>query len=374
MKVLLLYASFGGGHLKAAESLKEYFEEYHSDYELMFLDAMKYTSPEINNIILKSYVQLAKNMPKAWEKIYNLSDQYSGLTDFTTLLNKIVSGKFKQLVLDFNPDIIICTHPFAVDMLHTLKKKNTLNAKVGLVLTDYAPHAMWLTQPNTVDAFFVAHEGMIDLMEIEKINTEKVFATGIPVLKAFHTEYNRTDLLQKFNLEDKFTLLFIPGGEYGMSKNSAVFKDIIRIPNIQIIAVTGKNEKLKNKFKKIANNSNKNIKILGYTNEIAQLLYISNIIISKTGGLTTTESIVSHTPMVVLSPLPGQEEHNSNYILNNGLGYRLFENCNKLVTLKNIINNTERIKQIIHMCELLAKPNASKDICEKMIELCKKEF
>lgn len=372
MKVLLLYASFGGGHFKAAESLKEYFEDYHPDYELMFLDAMKYTSPEINKIILKFYVQLAKNMPKAWGKIYNLSDQYSSLTDFTTLLNKIVAGKFKQLVLDFNPDIIICTHPFAVDMLYTLKKKNTLNAKIGLVLTDYAPHAMWLTQPNTVDAFFVAHEGMIDLMEIEKIDTQKVYSTGIPVLKAFHTKYNRNELLQEFDLQDKFTLLFIPGGEYGMSKNSAVFKDILRIPDIQIIAVTGKNEKLKKKFEKLAGVSSKNIKVLGYTNDIPKLLNISDLIISKTGGLTTTESIVSHTPLVVLSPLPGQEEHNSNYVINNGLGYRLFENCNKLVTLKNIINNKKRIEQINEMCELLAKPNASRDICEKMIDLCEK--
>ena len=373
MKILILYASFGGGHLKAAEALREYYRETYPEYEVMFIDALKYTSPELNKVFLTSYVQLAKNMPKAWEKIYKLSDQYTSLTDVTSVLSKAVAKRFISMVLDFDPDVILCTHPFAIDMLNILKRKNTLTAKIGLTLTDYASHSLWLTQSDTVDAYFVAHELMIDQLEEEEIERDRVFATGIPVLKKFTLNYTKQTLLQELELEDKFTILFFPGGEYGLSKNSEVFKNLLRIQDIQIIAVTGKNAKLKKTFEKMAIHSSKSIKVLGYTDKIPELLAVSDMVITKPGGLTTTESIVSNTPIIIISPVPGQEEHNSNYVLNNGLGFRLFDNCDVLLTLKSIFANKERINQVLHMQKLLRKPNAAKDICEKMLELAKQE-
>ncbi len=369
MKIIILYASFGGGHLKAAESLREYYRNTYPDYEVMFIDALKYTNPELNNLLTKMYVQIAKNIPKAWGKIYDIVDATS-VTDFTAMLTKTVAKNFNKLVLDFDPDIILCTHPFAVDMLSILRKKDKLDAKIGLVLTDYASHALWLTQPDTVDAFFVAHDVMIDELSYQHIKRSKVFATGIPVLSKFTKPLNKCEIFKELDFnENTFTVLFFPGGEYGLAKNNDIFKSLLRIKNIQIIAVTGRNEKLKKSFEKLASRSKKKVQILGYTDKIPDLLNISDIVITKTGGLTTTECIISHTPIVVCSPLPGQEEHNSNYVLNNGLGFRIFDNSNKLLTLKSIIKNKDRIEQIKQMGQLLAKPNAARDICEKMIEL-----
>lgn len=369
MKVVILYASFGGGHLKAAEALREYYRSTYPDYEVMFIDALKYTNPELNALLTKTYVRLAKNMPKAWGKIYDIADQPS-VTDFTVILTKAVAKKFNNLILDFNPDIILCTHPFAVDMLSILKKKDKLNAKIGLILTDYASHSLWLSQPETVDAFFVAHDVMISELNLQGIEKKQIFATGIPVLNKFTNQLDNNSILKDFNLDENiFTVLFFPGGEYGLAKNNNIFKALLRISNIQIVTVTGRNEKLKKSFEKLASHSSKKIRIFGYTDKIPELLSISDIAITKPGGLTTTECIVTNTPIVISSPLPGQEEHNSNYILNNGLGFRIFENSNKLLTIRSIINNKERLKQIKQMGKLLAKPYAAKNICEKMIEL-----
>ena len=373
MKVLILYSSYGGGHVKAAEALKEYYENEHPDYELLFVDAVKYTSPELNTMFLKSYVQLSKNLPKAWGKLYNLADKHSSITDLSTFVNKAVSKKFLHLVTDFNPDIILCTHSFSVDMLASLKRKNAIKAKLGMVITDYFGHAIWVTQPDIVDAFFVAQDIMINQLESYNISSDNVYVTGIPTLKAFSQEYNKNEILKEFGLEnDTFTILFFPGGEYGLSKNTSIFKDILRLHNVQVITVAGKNEKLKHNLETFAQHSSKKVVVLGYTNKIAEILSISDIVISKPGGLTTTECIVSATPIVITSPLPGQEEHNSNYILNNGLGYRLFDNTDKLLTLKSIIENKERLKQVKEMQKILAKPYAAKDICETMIKLAKK--
>ena len=337
MKILILYSSYGGGHVKAAEALKEYYANEHPDYELQFVDAVKYTSPELNTMFLKSYVQLSKNLPKAWGKLYNLADKHSTITDLSTLVNKAVSKKFLHLVTDFNPDIILCTHSFSVDMLANLKRKNMIKAKLGMVITDYFGHAIWVTQPDIVDAFFVAQDIMVNQLENYDIDANKVYVTGIPTMKAFSQQHNTSEILEEFGLKDNmFTILFFPGGEYGLSKNTAIFKDILRLNDVQIITVAGKNEKLKHNLEKLSEHSSKNVVVLGYTNKIPQILSIADIVISKPGGLTTTESIVSTTPIVITSPLPGQEEHNSNYILNNGLGYRLFDNTDKLLTLSTI--------------------------------------
>lgn len=369
MKIVILYASFGGGHLKAAEALREYYRTTYPNYEVMFIDALKYTNPELNTLLTKTYVQIAKNIPKAWGKIYDIADQAT-VTDFTAVLTKTVAKKFNNLILDFNPDIILCTHPFAVDMLSILKKKDKLDAKIGLVLTDYASHQLWLSQPETVDAFFVAHDVMVSELNLQGIDKKHVFATGIPVLNKFTTALDNTQILNDFGFDkDIFTVLFFPGGEYGLAKNNNIFKALLRISNIQIVTVTGRNEKLKKSFEKLASHSRKKIQILGYTDKIPELLSISDIAITKPGGLTTSECIVTNTPIVVCSPLPGQEEHNSNYILNNGLGFRIFENSNKLLTIRSIINNKERLKQVKEIGKVLAKPNAAKDICEKMIEI-----
>lgn len=370
MKVLILYSSYGGGHVKAAEALKEYYEQNHPDYELQFVDAVKYTSPELNAMFLKSYVQLSKNMPKAWGKIYDLADKHQSITDLSTLVNKAVAKKFISLVTEFNPDIILCTHSFSVDMLSSLKRKGIIKSKLGMVITDYFGHAIWVTQPDIVDAFFVAQDIMVNQLESYDIQSSKVFVTGIPTMKAFSLEHNKEEILKEFGLDDNvFTILFFPGGEYGLSKNTEIFKDILRLNNVQIITVAGKNEKLKENLEKLASHSSKKVAVLGYTNKIPEILSISDIVISKPGGLTTTESIVTGTPLVITSPLPGQEEHNSNYVLNNGLGYRLFDNTDKLLTLKSIIENKERLKQVKDMQKLLAKPDAAKDICETMITL-----
>ena len=372
MKVLILYASYGGGHQKAAEALKEYYEKYHPDYELMYLDAMKYTSPDLNDFILKFYVQLSTNTPKAWGRLYDLSDQYTSLTDFTTLLSKAVARKFLKLVADFNPDIVICTHPFAIDMLGMLKKRKKINPKIGLILTDYAPHQIWISNPNIIDAYFVATDIMEEELRKASIDEDKIFVTGIPTLEAFHQKHNREKILEEFDLNDNtFTILFFPGGEYGLAKNSSTFEDILRLPNVQVITIAGKNEKLKKSFEKIAKNYSKKVVVLGYTNKVPDILDLADLVITKPGGLTTTESIVSITPIVITAPIPGQEEHNSNYILNNGLGFRLFNNVDKFLTLKHIISNKKRLEQVKEMQKLLAKPHAAKDICEIMVNLKK---
>ena len=370
MKVLILYSSYGGGHVKAAEALKEYNENEHPDYDLEFIDAVKYTSPELNTMFLKSYVQLSKNLPKAWGKLYNLADRHASITELSTLVNKAVSKKFLNMLTDFDPDIILCTHSFSVDMLANLKRKNMIKAKLGMVITDYFGHAIWVTQPDVVDAFFVAQDIMVNQLESYDISKEKVYVTGIPSMKAFNIEHNKEEIRKEFNLDPSiFTILFFPGGEYGLAKNTEIFKEMLRLDNVQIITVAGKNEKLKANLEKMAKCSSKNVVILGYTNKIPEILSISDIVVSKPGGLTTTEAIVTQTPIVITSPLPGQEEHNSNYVLNNGLGYRLFDNTDKLLTLKSIIDNKERLEQVKHMQKLLAKPNAAKDICETMINL-----
>ena len=147
----------------------------------------------------------------------------------------------------------------------------------------------------------------------KNIPESKVFVTGIPISSRFLKSYNKKEILKEFNLEEnKKNILFFAGGEFGLGKNRTlqIFEDLIKnFENIQVIAIAGKNEKMKLHFESIVKEANKekNVRVLEFTNKVPELMAISDLVISKPGGLTTSESLASNLPMIIINPIPGQE-------------------------------------------------------------------
>lgn len=371
-KVLIFYASYGGGHLSAAKSIKECISSTYKDVDAELVDCMKYINKGIEKVSTAAYKEIARNAPWAWGKVYNKS-QKGPLAQISTSSNKLMSIKLYKLISEKQPDLIISTHPFSNQMCSYLKKKAKITSKIATVLTDYAPHDQWLVGNEYVDYFFVAHEGMKIALHEKGIPNEKIYCTGIPLSNKFLIHYDKGELLRKFGLSaNKKTVLFFGGGEFGLGKSRTL--DILSsfvndFNDIQIVAISGKNMKMKRKFENIVKDSktSNNVTILEYSNEIPELMSISDLVVTKPGGLTTTESIASGVPIVVINPIPGQEEENAKYLESKGIGIWFKKDMDIKETLQNIFMDSNKMREMKIRARILSKRYSTKDICRILL-------
>ncbi len=318
-KILILYGSYGGGHKSAANAIKQYIEQNYENINVEMIDCIEYISKFINKITTGAYNQMAKKAPWVWKRVYFNSEK-GILSKISNETNALMSKKLYHLIQKKSPDIIISTHPFATQMCGRLKRKGKINCKIATIMTDYEIHNQWLQESEYIDKYFVAHEGMKESMINLGINAEKIFPTGIPMSEKFLENFNRSEILKEFNLEEnKKTVLFFGGGEMGLGKERTyeILETLIKeFTDIQVIAISGRNEVMKEAFNRIVTNSNSSnrVKVLEYTKKVPELMSISNLVITKPGGLTTTESLTSELPIIIINPIPGQEEQNAEFL------------------------------------------------------------
>ena len=371
-KVIVFYAAYGGGHLSAARSIKENIETNYSDIEVKLVDCMEYVNKVVNKVTTKAYAEMAKKAPRTWGKVYWKS-QKGPLAQISTASNKVLSIKLNKLLQDFTPDIIISTHPFATQMCAYLKKLGKLNAKIATVMTDYAPHDQWLVLNTYVDYYFVSHDGMKKQLHEKGIANEKIFATGIPLSNKFLLKYDKAKTLELFGLApDRKTVLFFGGGEFGLGKTQTfkIFKTFVESnSNLQIVAISGKNPKMKEIFQNLVDELGKqdNVKILEYTDKVPELMSISDLVVTKPGGLTTTESLASGLPIVVINPIPGQEEENATYLEDNKVAIWIKKDDNVEQILSDLFSNPDKMQEMKIRARLISKKYSTKDICKILL-------
>ncbi len=286
--ILIFYASYGGGHLNAAKSINEYILENHKDYNTELIDCMKYVNKTVEKVTTAAYREAAKKAPWVWGRIYNDS-QKGPLAHLSTRANIIMAIKLLKLLREKKPDLIISTHPFSSQMCSYLKRKGKITAKIATIMTDFAPHDQWLVGSDFTDFYFVANDKMKDYLLQKGIDENRVFITGIPLSKRFLQKYDRAEILRQYNLQEgKKIVLFFGGGEFGLgkSKTFSIFESLIELSNdIQIIAISGKNEKMKTKFEEVVakNNVSDRVKVLSFTNQVPELMSISDLVVTKPG-------------------------------------------------------------------------------------------
>ena len=376
MKILIFYASYGGGHLNAAKSILNCINKHFPDQEVEMIDCMKYINKPIEKVSTAAYREMAKKAPKAWGRIYSHS-QRGPLALISNDFNRIFSIKLYQLIEEKNPDLIISTHPFSSQMCSALKRRGKTNAKLATIMTDFAPHDQWLVGHKYVDYYFVANTKMKEYLIKKEISQERIFVTGIPISERFLETYNSETIRKRYKLsKDRKTILFFGGGEFGLGENKTlkILESLIKdSSNLQIVAISGKNPKMKSAFSKLISNipDGNPVTLLEYTNEVPELMSVTDLIVTKPGGLTTSESLASHLPMLIINPIPGQEEENALFLEANNVGVWLRNSDDIEETIHSLISNTEKLEIMKKNTFILAHPNSTLDICS--ILLNKKE-
>ena len=397
-KVLIMSASTGGGHNRAARAIKEELTNKSIDgitIDCEIIDSLKIVNGTMDKLISRGYEKSAKYTPKAWGGVYKLTE--SNLISRNEFkdnpLTSLISRKLKKLIEVKKPDLIIGTHPFPMIALSTLKKHSQLSKNNELstftesfhkyyqnldipplitVLTDYTTHSAYIQ--NEIDYYIAGHEYVKELLIEDGIEAEKIKPYGIPVEKSFLTNRSRETVLSELNLDpNKFTVLLM-GGSFGAGSIKDTLSELISIDrDFQIIVITGRNKSLKEKLEKNLmsheQSIDKNICVLGFTDKMNDLLSAVDILVSKPGGLTTTESLLKEVPMIVPYFIPGQEEENLDFLSNCGASLRTSKKYTLSIILKVLIDNPDRIEMTKENIKSIKKLNASQDIAKLALDI-----
>lgn len=371
-KILILYATYGGGHLSAAKSLKNYIDNNYTDVETNLVDCIKYINKALDKVTTGAYKQMTKKAPWAWKKVYFNSEK-GLLGKFSSGTNKLMAKKLFHLFEEYNPDLVISTHPFSTQMTSYLKRKGKVTCNLATVLTDFAPHDQWLVENAYGNYFFVSHDGMnTSLVNDFNIPKEKVFTTGIPISEKFLVSSEKQKIYDIFELNSsKKTILFFGGGEFGLGKNRTI--EILKaltnhLDEYQIIAISGRNKKMNHAFKELAAELQNpdSLKIYDFIDKVPEAMKISDLVITKPGGLTISESLASNLPILIINPIPGQEEQNAEFLVQAEVAVWLKKSDNPSEVISNLLNSPEKLKTMSENTKKLARINSTKNICETL--------
>ena len=368
-KILIFYASFGGGHLSAAKSIEKYLLKNYKEIDVELIDCMKYVNKAFEKISTTAYKEMAKKMPWAWGKIYS-SSQKGPLAHISSKANSFMAIKLLKLLREKKPDIVISTHPFGSQMCSYLKRKKKVDFKIATIMTDFKSHDQWLVGADYTDYFFVSNTNMQKELKEKNIDENKVIVTGIPVREEFLIPHNNEQTLNDLEFSnEKKVVLFFGGGEFGLGKEMTlnVLECLLsRCKNAQVIAISGKNEVMKLKFENLVKKYSReqDVRIFEFTDKVAEYMSIANLVVTKPGGLTSSESLVSHLPMVLINPIPGQEEENAEFLESKKVAKWIKKDDDINFILNILVNDETILNNMRENTYLIAKPNATENICK----------
>lgn len=371
-KVLIFYGSFGGGHFSAGKAIESKLKNM-DNVEAQLIDSIEYVSKRINKIYTGFYSQVVKGFPWFWKRLY-LKSEKGTLSKVLYSSNSLTSNKLNKIITDFKPDAIVCTHPYSAQACTHLKKHGKINAKISIIITDYEIHSLWYSKHEFLDNIFVGSNKMKNDLILKNIDPNKVHVTGLPIKKEFNKIYNKKEILNSLKLDtEKETFLFFGGGELGLGKDMPAYtldKALKIFDDKQFIVISGKNDKLYNKFKNIIkeHQAEERAILIKYTDKIPEYMHVSTAVFSKPGGLTTTEAIFSNLPFIIFGPLPGQEIANTKFILENNIGVFISTKETIESVLDNLKRNPNSLDIMRENIQKIKKPNATLDICNTILE------
>ena len=359
MKILVFSASTGGGHKRAAAALKEYIEANSENTEVRITDGLAAAGKAYNKLVCDGYTTLAKVAPNFYGKLYINSDKESKLNDLCNGVNK---HKGKQLLPEieaFKPDVIISCHAFTSTMLGELRVNGVINIPVISIITDFAPHYTYIA--DGIDHYIVSSENMIETFKTRfNIDSSRVHAFGIPTFEKFADIPDKAEIKEKLGLDKDLKVILFMAGSWGVSEVLNIYNDIAdKIDNCQFVVITGNNQKLYDKFDKAK--ADKTI-LKMFVNNVEDYMHSSDLIITKPGGLTVSESLQCALPMAIYSAYPGQEEENAQFLVESGVAVML--NSNPGETVSALVNRDSKLREMSECCRKICRGNSQKQILE----------
>lgn len=369
MNALILTISAGGGHNAAAEAISEFIYKSEPDSNVVLIDTLKYISPVLDKVFIGTYLNSLKIYPKAYNYIYSASNKSD--ENFATAVDKLeefIAVRLLPLIRQLKPDIILATHPFTAQMVNVLRRKYHVMTPSLVIMTDYGIHNLWI-HPD-IDYYIVADESMVSELVARGRREETILPLGIPVRSSFKGEVDREKTLKKIGLDPALLTVTLMGGSLGMGRIRTILNELDSIPRtFNIAVITATNEKLYDDAVEISLKSDKSIAVLKYCNFMNAMMDASDLLVTKPGGLTIAEAMISGTPLAIFAAIGGQEEQNNRFLVTNDLAIDIGngEDCGPVI--EELLFDEPRLKAMAEKTRLFAKPDSTERIYLQMRQM-----
>jgi len=372
-KILIVYGTAGIGHKKAALAVKAAFDEIRpADAQVAIIDSLDYTNPFFKKAYLDTYLFMVNKLPTFWGLSYYLTDNFFVnlvVSKMRRINNWLNSGPFRKYLIETKPDVIVSTHFFASEIIAVMKKKGELDSRLITVLTDYRIHSWWVSEPT--DIYVVGGEGAReDLIGTWKVDPSGIKVFGIPVEPVFSKPLDRRGILAKAGLQDGVFTVLVIGGGFGVGPIENIIKIISSIPQtVQIIAICGHNETLVKELEALKPTLKDRLSVLGFVNNVYEYMASADVLISKSGGITSTESMARSLPLIVIAPIIGQETRNSDYLTSEGAAVKIDKPYELKAVLEDLVSHPEKLGRMRDAIARIKKPRACYDVAQLALEI-----
>ncbi|MEA3328577.1 MAG: glycosyltransferase [Candidatus Omnitrophota bacterium] len=367
-RILLMYSPGSSGHQQAAMAIQAAIREIRPESEVLTIDLFNYSSPILEKMIVKVYLGLLKTMPRVWGYLYDNHRVLSMVSWFMAMSYRMSSNKAKAIFEDFQPQAIVCTQAFPCGVMADYKKRFSSNFLLVGVLTDYLPHSYWVSEE--VDRYVVSSLQARQYLARSGITEDKIINYGIPVHPKFRCRNNqRQILIKKLGLDPGMPIILIMGGCHGAGPIEKTVYQLGKIGlDFQIIVITGINTSLKNRLEKKKGYFKKPVRILGYADNIDQIMEISTLVITKPGGVTCAEALAKKLPIVILKPIPGQETNNTRFLIEQGAGVGVNSQEKVAAVVSRLLKEPDELDRMRRNSREISNPDSALKIARLALE------
>ena len=373
MRILLLYVSAVSGHRRAAEAIAEAFHKFYPEVEVRQENLFQHGNSFIRCLLDSFYYAIIKLTPWLWDLIWDSQTVYWLTYGIRNLLYQLNYHRlYREVIYPYQPQAVICTHNIACALCSLIKRQKKMNFLLTSVPTDFSLHPYWYYP--AVNLYLIPHEGMRAKLIKQGAKDNQIKSTGIPVSFGFGRQENQKKLRREWGLDpDLFTILLM-GGALGLGPIEKIVYTLSDMNlSLQLLVVTGINRHLKRKLEQLQSRINFPLRIWGFVNEIDQLMGVSNLLISKPGGLTTAEALSKAVPMGIVDSLAGQERRNRELLLERGVAFDLREGREIARLVARLSDGSFDWEDWKKKVRELARPQASWEITRQVIMNLKKK-
>lgn len=375
MKVLILSVTAGFGHHATARAVSDMLLS--RGVEPLTLDIYQYINRAVQHTIDKGYLFSSKHTPELYRLCYALAENH-GQSYFSmqklniiNIINALGSTKFERVLSDFAPDVIICTHVFAAQLMNEMKKRKMVTAPTIGIVTDYTLHPYWEDVPQ-IEYIVTASDLLTHRAVSRGIAAHRLLPLGIPIHPKFNTEISREDACAQLGIDPTRPTILMMGGSMGYSNNKRLIAQLqsVGLP-FQLLAVCGNNKKQLRQLTAMQDSADGlcTLHPYGFVQNVEVMMSASDCIVTKPGGLTVSEALAKNLPMILVDPIPGHEERNVEFLINNGLASLVTKTFTIDEAVYQFFTNPARLKMIRETMRAISHPNATEQLTDFILSL-----
>jgi processive 1,2-diacylglycerol beta-glucosyltransferase len=368
-RALFLYLTKHSGHYSAALAIESAMRRLDPRVETMLLDSFSHANPVLSRVTLKAYLAALKTAPEIWEWMYDNPGFKERTAKIREVLNRGNSRKLQRVLDEFDPDAIVCTQAFACGVMASWKRAMGRKSPILVgVLTDFVAHRYW-ADPN-VDLYIAPSEDTRQNLISQGVHSERAAAYGIPTKECFQQPVDKGAVVKTLGLTPDLPKILVMGGSLGLGPMKSVIRKLNKLPQpFDVMVVTGKNEELQEQLARKGPRLRHTTKIFGFVENVQELMEISEIIITKPGGITTAEALVKRLPMIIINPIPGQEAKNTEYLLSQHVAVEAGNANDVMLLVDEFLRNPRKLWTMREAAGAVARPRSAENSAREILRL-----